>query len=231
MRFFKSVIELFESHFDGSVLDIGSNDLGGGPHLLLKSREYIGVDLGPGKNVDLISGGQDVELPSNYFDVVMSSECFEHNPYWRSTLHNMVRMTKPGGLVVFSCAGIGRQEHGTSRSFAEAAPLAIQIGQEYYGNVSKRQVQATIDEFAFSSFDLFENHVSCDLYFVGIKKPGESKDIQNFRILQNQNKKYLRRHGSWLMVFVRLALRPFWKMVNRFPFMKWLVKSLLRKNI
>ena len=231
MRFFKSVIDLFESHFEGSVLDIGSNDLGGGPHLLLKSREYIGVDLGPGKNVDLISGGQDVELPSNYFDVVMSSECFEHNPYWRSTFHNMVRMAKPGGLVVFSCAGIGRQEHGTSRSYAELSPLAIQIGQEYYGNVSKRQVKAIMDEFAFSIFDLFENHVTCDLYFAGIKKPGKSSDLHKFRSLQNQNRQYLRRHGSWLMVLVRYALRPFWKMVNRYPLIKWLVNNLFGKNV
>jgi SAM-dependent methyltransferase len=231
MRFFSSVLKYFQTHFEGKVLDIGSLDIGGGPHLLFNAEEYIGVDLGPGSNVDLISGGQDVELQSNYFDVAMSSECFEHNPDWRSTFHNMVRMTKPGGIVVFSCAGIGRPEHGTSKSEGWAAPLAIQAGQEYYKNVRRREVQATIDEFAFSKLTFFENHVSCDLYFIGIKKPGALGDIQNLELMEVEYRKHLRSQGSWPMVITRLILRPFWIAVNRFPFLKWAVKGILRKEI
>ena len=80
-------------------MDIGSLEINGGPHLMLKAQEYVGVDLAKGFNVNLVSRGEDVALPSNYFDASISSECFEHNPNWRSTLHNMTRMTRRGGLL------------------------------------------------------------------------------------------------------------------------------------
>jgi 2-polyprenyl-3-methyl-5-hydroxy-6-metoxy-1,4-benzoquinol methylase len=57
------------------------------------------------------------------FDVVISCEVMEHNPFWVATLTNMIRLLKPGGLLVMSCATIGRKEHGTARSLPGASPL------------------------------------------------------------------------------------------------------------
>lgn len=48
-----------------------------------------------------------VELAEQYFirkhkpyDITISCNCFEHNPYWRETFLNMHRMTKEGGLCL-----------------------------------------------------------------------------------------------------------------------------------
>ena len=111
IQFFQQVIQHFPGFFSGKVIDIGSNDINGGPHKYVNASEYVGVDLGPGTNVNLVSRGEEVQLPSGYFDVAMSSECFEHAPTWRAILLNMIRMTRPGGLVAFSCATTGRPEH------------------------------------------------------------------------------------------------------------------------
>ena len=50
----------------------------------------------------------DIALPTASFDVVISCECFEHNPYWRETFLNMTRVLRPGGLFVLTCATTGR---------------------------------------------------------------------------------------------------------------------------
>lgn len=170
LAFFSKVIELFPEKFMGAVIDIGSFDINGGPHRLIAPSEYVGVDLSEGPNVTLVSGGQDVDLASNRFDVAMSSECFEHNPYWIATFQNMIRMTKPGGIVVFSTGSTGRPVHGTSDSDGgHAAPAAVTIGQEFYRNVEKKSVARAFEATQFQETWMGYNPISADLYFVGIK--------------------------------------------------------------
>jgi SAM-dependent methyltransferase len=183
MRFFSIVLEFFPSHFQGSVLDIGSLDINGGPHSLLSSREYIGVDLGEGKNVDVVARGETLAFESGRFDVAMSSECFEHNPAWRATLNNMVRMIRPGGLVVFTCATTGRSEHGTSRSgdSGYSAPLAVAVGQEHYRNVTPRQVRAALAGDTLHESFTVVNKASADLLFAGIRGPASDTDLDSLR--------------------------------------------------
>lgn len=177
IRFFDIVARHFPDHFAGRVIDIGALDINGGPHERISPQEYIGVDLASGPNISLVAKGEDVDLPSGSFDVAMSSECFEHNPHWRATLHNMIRMTRSSGLVVFSTATRGRPEHGTSRSDGGwAAPLAVADGQEYYANVTPRQVNACLDDSMMKSRFTVINDRIFDLYFVGIKGAAESGD-------------------------------------------------------
>lgn len=170
IRFFDVVMRHFADHFSGRVLDIGALDINGGPHERMSPTEYVGVDLSVGPNVSIVAKGEDLDLPTGSFDVAMSSECFEHNPHWRATLHNMIRMTRDRGLIAFSCATTGRPEHGTTRSDGGwAAPLAVEHGQEYYANVTPRQVRAAIDRWQVPSNFVVINDRIFDLYFVGIK--------------------------------------------------------------
>ena len=78
--------------------------------------EYIGVDIAEGPGVDVVCKGQNLQYESAAFDVVVSCECFEHNPFWKETFTNMVRMLKPGGICLITCATLGRKEHGTKRT-------------------------------------------------------------------------------------------------------------------
>ncbi len=195
INFFKTVIPLFGQFFHGKVIDIGSLDINGGPHTLLQAEEYVGVDLGPGPNVTLVSPGEKVSLASDYFDVAMSSECFEHNPKWRETLLNMIRMVKPGGVVAFSCATTGRAEHGTSRSDGgKAAPLAIEIGQEYYENVTREDVAQVVSNSDLTEWFIEVEPIQHDLYFVGLKKRPTPESIAKFRMAKRSVKNRFR-HG------------------------------------
>jgi SAM-dependent methyltransferase len=202
MEFFKVVFEVFPEHVAGSVIDIGSLDINGGPHRLISPSRYVGVDLGEGPNVDLVERGEELGFASAEFDVSMSSECFEHNPHWRATLHNMVRMTKPGGLIVFTCATTGRAEHGTSRSDGGAsAPLATQIGQEYYHNVTVEDVTECLKGSKVSNIVMRTYRPSSDLMVIALRDPAPDElalRLRDCNDLLNQTFGNPRYTGSFL---------------------------------
>ena len=114
--FFVKVKNKFPDVFKNcDVLDIGSLDINGNNRYLFENYTYTGVDIGPGNNVDVISKGHEFK-PDKKYDIVISSECFEHDMYYKKTILNCIELTKQGGLFTFTCATTGRPEHGTRRS-------------------------------------------------------------------------------------------------------------------
>lgn len=187
LDFFAMAASFFPEHFAGRVIDIGSLDINGGPHQNISPKEYVGVDLAEGPNVDLVSRGEDVALPSGYFDVAMSSECFEHNPKWRETFRNMHRLTRPGGLVIFSCATRGRPEHGTTRSDGGySAPFVVAQGSEYYKNVSEFSALFVSARLGFSEMWTLVEPAHCDLFFAGIRKGADTSSLNIMRNFHNK---------------------------------------------
>jgi len=150
-----NVIEIGSLNINGTVRDFYTNTTG-----------YIGVDVGEGRDVDLVMEGQEVDFPANSFDVAVSAECFEHNPYWRETFLNMYRMADK--FVIFTCASTGRPEHGTSRTTPDNSPLTL--NWDYYRNLSAEDFEDAFDlEVMFKRWEFRYNPSSCDLYFWGIK--------------------------------------------------------------
>lgn len=151
-----------------NVIEIGSLNINGTVRDFFKTpHSYWGIDLIEGKDVDIVCPGKDLRLENNSVDVVISTECFEHDKDWKETFQNMVRMCKPGGLVLFTCASTGRHEHGTTRTSPEDSPATT----DYYENRTKEDFESSFPINEMFSKHLFEyNPVTCDLYFWGIKK-------------------------------------------------------------
>ncbi|WP_295392339.1 class I SAM-dependent methyltransferase [uncultured Thiodictyon sp.] len=163
--------EHFPDHFKSKeVLEVGSCDINGSIRKLFTSCCYIGVDIAAGPNVDLVCFGQDVSFESNYFDVAISCECFEHNEYWIETFSNMIRMLKPGGVCIITCASIGRGEHGTSRCVPHYSLTAEVSGGNYYKNLDVSDFRRTGLLKNFTGFRFVRNIYAKDIYFIGIKK-------------------------------------------------------------
>lgn len=153
------------------VLEIGSLDVNGEIRNFFSDCTYIGLDVGPGRGVDIVCEGQKYAAPANSFDHVISCEAMEHNPYWLETFQNMVRLCKPGGLVLMTCATTGRPEHGTSRTAPNASPLTVGLAWNYYRNLTKSDFARSCNlASAFSMHRFWSNWRSYDLYFCGIKK-------------------------------------------------------------
>ncbi|KAF1029666.1 MAG: hypothetical protein GAK40_00381 [Burkholderia plantarii] len=173
--FCKSIKHRFPDYFsEVFVLDFGSLDINGNNHALFDDTcTYLGVDLATGRNVDIVSPAHTLQLPDASIDVVISTECFEHDRHWPQTLHNAIRLLRPGGLLLLTCATTGRPEHGTRRAMPEDAPLlglAAPDWADYYRNLTEDDIRAALDiERTFRTCAFAVNPHSHDLYFWGIK--------------------------------------------------------------
>lgn len=183
LNYVKKLKYKFPSYFNGKkVLEIGSLNINGSIREFFDECNYVGLDIFSGDGVDIVCEGQKYNAPDNSYDVVCSTECFEHNPYWLETFKNMIRLCKDGGLIFFTCATDGRPEHGTYNTTPADSPFTIQKGWDYYKNLNETNFTNQI------KFDLFFNNCEFeveekhhDLFFYGIVKKNNIDDL-NFSI-------------------------------------------------
>src|SRR3984893_12361168 len=186
MKFISLVADFFSAKNPNQrVLEIGSYDLNGSVRQFFPTNQggkYVGVDLCEGPGVDVGGFGRELSFDDESFDVTLSCECFEHDRHWGKTFTNMHRMTKSGGVVAFTCASLGRLEHGTSRT-QFGSPGNQSIGIDYYRNLSRLDFETSLPlkrmfEYVFFSY----NPSNWDLYFLGLKKGADaaSFDIAAF---------------------------------------------------
>lgn len=84
------------------VLDIGSYDVNGSykPLFAQPGWHYIGVDLEPGPNVDMVlSTPYQIPMKTGEIDLVISGQAFEHVEYFWLSWLEMARILKPGGQI------------------------------------------------------------------------------------------------------------------------------------
>jgi SAM-dependent methyltransferase len=175
LEFVSLTRSLFPEMFQGrKVLEIGSLDINGTVRGFFTDCDYTGLDVAPGPGVDVVCEGQKFDAPDRSFDVVISCEVMEHNPYWADTFRNMVRLLKPGGLMVMSCATGWRAEHGTSRSEPWGSPLTVGQGWEYYRNLGSGDILRKVDFSELSSWGFAKNWDDWDLYFLGAKQRADA---------------------------------------------------------
>jgi SAM-dependent methyltransferase len=173
--------ELTQYFCDATVLEIGSLDIQGSVRQFYRHCSYTGIDVAPGKGVDVVCQGQDYAASDGSFDQVISCEAMEHNPSWRETFANMIRLAKEGGIVVMTCATYGRPEHGTIRTEPEASPLTVEKGWDYYKNLGYSDFESTSNlRNSFSSYRFWSNWASNDLYFVCIRATSDLQAVRKF---------------------------------------------------
>jgi SAM-dependent methyltransferase len=84
------------------ILDIGSCDVNGSYRPLLSKPGwvYLGIDLSSGPNVDLVlTSPYRFPLQSDYADLIISGQAFEHVEFFWLTWLEMVRVLKAGGRI------------------------------------------------------------------------------------------------------------------------------------
>ena len=84
------------------VLDVGSMDVNGSFRALMPANcTYVGCDITPGKNVDIVqeSAYHIQDTPDDY-DVVISGQCLEHVEMPWLLVQEMARVLKPGGVCI-----------------------------------------------------------------------------------------------------------------------------------
>jgi SAM-dependent methyltransferase len=169
--FLEKIKKEFPNYFKNvNVLDFGSLDINGDNRIFFEDIEYTGVDIGEGKNVDIVSLAHRYK-PNKKFDVVISTEVFEHDVFWKQSFLNGFDLLKEGGFYIFTCAGYGRPEHGTQISEPESSPFTTKINElsDYYENRTTKDFINIMDfEKEFSEYSF--TYKFLDLYFYGIKR-------------------------------------------------------------
>jgi SAM-dependent methyltransferase len=96
------------------VLDLGSQDVNGSYKQFfdVPSWRYVGMDMYPGKNVDIVlkdpyDWG---EIATGSVDVLISGQAFEHIEFFWITMQEIARVLKPNGLCCI-IAPAGGYEH------------------------------------------------------------------------------------------------------------------------
>ena len=90
---------------EAQILDVGSLNMNGTLKPLFSNPKwsYTGVDIKKGKNVKvLLKDPYKYPFEDNYFDVIVSTSCFEHNEMFWLSFQEMVRVVKPGGFMYIS---------------------------------------------------------------------------------------------------------------------------------
>lgn len=184
-KFISLVKEKYPDFFSNKkVLEVGSLDINGNTRINFENCHYTGIDVAHGANVDIVCQGQDFDGEDNSFDVVISSEVMEHNPYWVETMNNMIRVCKPNGLIIMSCATTGRKEHGTARTDPESSPLTVELGWNYYKNLTENDfiINGAVEGIE-SVF--WVNWKSFDLYMLGFKQSRDDSLIKRANELKD----------------------------------------------
>jgi len=169
-------VKMLQPHFfaEHSVLDVGSLDINGTLKPFFSGCRYIGLDIGPGPNVDIVSVCHEFTGPDESFDVVVSADALEHDMHWQKTLKKMYDILKFGGLMIFTCASSGRGAHGTLADGPANSPLTtkIPIWQNYYGNLTGENIRSNLPLATFKRWEISTIHTpgwGSDLRFWGIK--------------------------------------------------------------
>lgn len=141
----------FRTDEDLSVLDIGGRDLNGSTRALFpNANPYHVLDLRPGPNVDIVADAATWDFRSTGYgpyDLVLTTETFEHAEHWPDIIATAHAILRPGGWLIFTCAGPGRPTH----SGVEAVQGLI--GDEWYANVSPQEIRAVLEEQGWTDIE------------------------------------------------------------------------------
>jgi GT2 family glycosyltransferase len=153
---------------NGRVLECGSYDINGSPRVLFDDpSEYIGLDWRDGPGVDVVSLAHEYkDKPDGYFDLVISTEMLEHDPYWKQSIKRMVDLLSLGGSMLITCAGPSRKRHSM-----ESAP-----DLQHYKGIGPKELSAHVKKCSF--FDAVQveerNHPANDVYLFAKGKRTDS---------------------------------------------------------
>lgn len=172
-NYLASVKRLHPKHFKQvSVLDVGSCDINGNNREFFELTDYIGVDVTEGLNVDIACPVHLWES-DRVFDVVISTECLEHDMHYPASLVAMIKRLRSGGLFIMTCATTGRPEHGTLRT-SKSDSMTTKLNDvewvNYYKNLTEQDIRDVLDMDAiFSEYEFSVDRNHKDLYLWGLK--------------------------------------------------------------
>lgn len=117
-------------------IDIGGRDINGTARGLFPATRWIVIDLEDGPDVDVVCDAEEY-VPSEPVDLVLCTEVCEHAPRWPEIVMAAATWLKPGGILILTAAGLGRQPH----SMYDGGALRE---NEYYQNLTVGGLESVV---------------------------------------------------------------------------------------
>jgi SAM-dependent methyltransferase len=120
-----------------NVLEVGAFDVNGSlKDFKPQVCEWVGVDLEPGKGVDIvIERASRLPFEDHSFDLVVATSIFEHDPTFWLTFNEMLRVVKPTGFI-YVCAPsngwVHRYPMDVYRFYPDAGIGLVEWGRREY---------------------------------------------------------------------------------------------------
>ena len=146
-----------------SVIEIGSRDINGTIRSHFPAAQWTGLDLHPGPSVDWVGDALDYHA-QNSVDLVICCEVFEHTSNWGEILNHAATWLKPGGRIIITCAGPGRDSHSASDG-GDLHP------DEHYANITQDEIAEELHYAGFVSIEASGNEHWRDTYATALKAP------------------------------------------------------------
>lgn len=109
----------------GSVLDAGAGSMPYRSLILQTADTYHSLDIDDLEGAVIVGDVMSMsEVPSERYDVVLSSEVLEHVPRPQRAIHEMARVLKPGGYLILSTPHLSRI-HEAPNDFYRFTPFAL----------------------------------------------------------------------------------------------------------
>jgi hypothetical protein len=123
------------------VLEVGAYTINGRArdHLPGGWATWTGIDRQAGPDVDLVGDAATVlaGLAEGSVDVAVTTETLEHTADWPAVVAGMLRVLRPGGWLIVTCASPTRYPHSALDGLAPRAG-------EHYAGVSVAELAALI---------------------------------------------------------------------------------------
>lgn len=117
---------------DKRTLELGSYDVNGTVRHFF-GGEYVGIDMREGPGVDIVARSDKIPFPRCYFDVVVTTEMLEHDPFFWETFKEAKRVLRPGGYFLLTTRGLGFELHEYPSDFWRFTEAAIEHLLEWQG--------------------------------------------------------------------------------------------------
>lgn len=143
------------------VVEIGGRNINGGVRDLVGHDRWTSIDLEDGPDVEVV-GDCRTWTPPYQGDLVLCLEVLEHSPDPRAIVKAACSFVAPGGRLLVTCAGPGREPH----SGHDGMPW-LQDG-EHYANIDPRLLLGWFLEGALADVQVVYDAVDCDVRATGV---------------------------------------------------------------
>lgn len=144
-----------------TVVEFGSRIVNGSVREIFTDQKvWVGIDLVAGEGVDWVGDVTEYQSPFQ-FDAVVCCEMLEHAPNPAKVFEAAFRLLRPGGVLILTCAGFGREAHSCDGGEWN--------DDEPYNYIDHHNIKDWAKSAGFSTWPIEYRNMFSDLYALCFK--------------------------------------------------------------